>query len=129
MRFTIKGREGLGRELWQKCHELCWILLNCSTNPRHTRVSFPSLMDKMPEITTSKKAPSDKKKSFNIDIKMKDFSDPITKVEKGLIRSAASVLMFVVIYAVLIRLMLMEMIGRFQRAIFGCCVSGDFAGE
>lgn len=54
MRFTIKGREGLGRELWQKCHELCWILLNCSTNPRNTRVSFPSLMDKMQPMTTHK---------------------------------------------------------------------------
>lgn len=54
MSFTIKGREGLGRKLWQKCHELCWILPNCSTNTRHTRVSFPSLMDNMQPMTTHK---------------------------------------------------------------------------
>lgn len=57
-----------------------------------------SLLDKMPEITTSKKASNGKKKTFNIDKKINDFSDPITKVEKGLIRSAISILMFIVIY-------------------------------
>lgn len=60
----------------------------------------PSLLDKMPEITKSSKPSNGKKKTFNIDTKMNDFREPITKVEKGLIRSAASILLFIVIYGV-----------------------------
>ena len=61
----------------------------------------PSLMDKMPEITaSSKKKEKSNKKEVNISAgKLNDFSEPITKVEKALIRSAASVLLFIIIYA------------------------------
>lgn len=62
----------------------------------------PSLMDKMPEITmpSSKKQKNTDKKTSKISMdKLNDFSLPITKGEKALIRSAASVLLFIVIYA------------------------------
>lgn len=70
----------------------------------------PSLMDKMPEIKTSKKPSEGKKKSFNIDFKMKDFSNPITKGEAVLIRSAVSVLMFIVIYAIFSIMLVNQMV-------------------
>ena len=62
----------------------------------------PSLMDKMPEITmpSGKKQKNTDKKPSKISMdKLNDFSLPITKGEKALIRSAASVLLFIVIYA------------------------------
>ena len=61
----------------------------------------PSLLDKMPEITTSsgKKAKKGNEKPSKISIeKLNDFSLPITKGEKALIRSAASILLFIIIY-------------------------------
>ena len=70
----------------------------------------PSLKDKMPEIKTSKKASEGKKKSFNIDLNMKDFNIPITKGEAVLIRSAVSVLMFIVIYAVFSIMLVNQMV-------------------
>ena len=70
----------------------------------------PSLMDKMPEIKTSKKPSEGKKKSFNINFKMKDFSNPITKGEAVLIRSAASVLMFIVIYTIFSIMLVNQMV-------------------
>jgi Tfp pilus assembly protein PilN len=70
----------------------------------------PSLMDKMPEIKTSKKPSEGKKKSFNINFKMKDFSNPITKGEAVLIRSAVSVLMFIVIYTIFSIMLVNQMV-------------------
>ena len=70
----------------------------------------PSLKDKMPEIKTSKKTSEGKKKSFNIDIKMKDLNSPITKGEAILIRSAVSVLMFIVIYSIFSIMLVNQMV-------------------
>lgn len=77
----------------------------------------PSLMDKMPEITTSKRAENgNKTKSFNINEKFNDLKNPITKGEKGLIRSAASLLMFIVIYGAF-SIMLINQMGEVEAEV------------
>ena len=62
----------------------------------------PTLMDKMPEITktSKKKTENSKPKAININLneKFNDLKNPITKVEKGLLRSVASLLIFITIY-------------------------------
>lgn len=69
----------------------------------------PSLLDKMPEIKMGNKEQNNNKKTIKIDKSVKDFTNPITKVEKGLIRGAASVLMFIVIYGVFSTMLVNQM--------------------
>ncbi len=62
----------------------------------------PTLLERMPEVTISNKKSSknkEKKGIMSTKINLNDFTNPMTKGEKALIRSAVALLLFVVIYA------------------------------